>query len=215
MTIVPEGIYWKKVGKEVSNASSDLFKAMQVYQTVGDFVVLDLETTGFSANGGDRIIEVAIRKYKIDGGEMRSGEFLNTYVNPERPIPWRITDLTRICDNDVRGKPCIEELLPEISGFIADNMVVGHNVSFDFRFLNAEMTQAGYDLVDPENIIDTLKISRAMYGRKVKHSLAHCARRERVNEFKPSGYHSALHDVRVTAAMFFSMIKKVVKGRVR
>ena len=211
----PEKIYWKKVDEEASNRSSDIFKAAEVYRSMEDFVVLDLETTGFCANRGDRIIEVAIRKYKINKGEMQPGEALNTYVNPGRPISWRITDLTRITDDDVRDKPYIEELLPEISKFIAENIVVGHNISFDFRFLNPEMIRAGYDLVDPGKIIDTLKISRIMYGRKVKHTLADCARREQVNEFDASGYHSALHDVQVTAAMFFSMVKKIVNDRAR
>jgi len=213
LPVGPEGIQWKKVDKEASNSESDIFKALQVYKNIGDFVVLDLETTGFSAHRGDRIIEVAIRKYKIDKGEMLGGEAFNKYVNPGRPIPWRITKLTRISDNDVLDKPYIEKFLPNISKFIGDNIVVGHNLSFDFRFLNPVMAKAGFDPVDPEKIIDTLKISRIMYGRTVKHTLADCARREQADEFKLNGYHSALHDVRVTAAMFFSMVKKIVKGR--
>ncbi len=206
-------ICWKKVDEETDKASSDIFKALQIFETMEDFVVLDLETTGFCANRGDRIIEVAIRKYKIDQGEILAGESFNKYVNPAKPIPRRITNLTRISDYDVRDKPHIEELLPEIAGFISDNKVVGHNVSFDFRFLNAEMTRAGFDLVDPEKIIDTLKISRTMYGRNVKHRLSDCARREKVDEFDTTEYHSALHDVQVTAAMFFSMVKKIVNAK--
>jgi DNA polymerase-3 subunit epsilon len=208
-----EEIYWKKVDEEASKRSSDIFKAMQIFETMEDFIVLDLETTGFCANRGDRIIEVAFRKYKIDQGDMLAGEAFNKYVNPGRPIPRRITNLTRISDIDVRDKPYIDELLPEIAGFISEYKVVGHNVSFDFRFLNAEMTRAGFDLVNPEKIIDTLKISRTMYGRNVKHRLSDCARREKVDEFDAAVYHSALHDVQVTAALFFSMVKKIVNAK--
>jgi len=208
-----EPIDWAKVKANELDEGSDISKALEIYRSNGSFIVFDTENTGFCAGKGDRIIEVAFQKYVIDGGTLEEGEILNSYIDPERPIPWKITGLTRITEHHVKGKPRIEEMLPDICRFMGDDPLIGHNLSFDLRFLNPVMVEEGYEIIQGDKIIDTLRISRIMYGRDRKHTLQNCSVRENVDAFSRAGYHSALHDVKVTAEVFFSMLKKLVKGK--
>lgn len=96
---------------------------------------LDTETTGFSAYAGDRIVEIAI----VD----ESGHaVMESLVNPRRPIPWQATNVHRITDSMVRGKPTLEQLLPRIGEIIAGERVVIYNATFDVQFFPDQLRQA-------------------------------------------------------------------------
>ena len=90
------------------------------------FVVLDLETTGGSANT-DAITEIGA--FKLPGGELL-GRF-ETLVNPGVPIPPMITVLTGITESMVLPAPRIAEVLPPLLEFVGDAVIVGHNIRFD------------------------------------------------------------------------------------
>ena len=88
-------------------------------------------------------------------------------------------------------------------------------VGFDFRYLNHDLRRYGRPVVPDDWVIDTLNISRGVYGRRPaepldKHNLRHCAMRERAETFSVKEYHSASHDVTVTAEVFVSMMGKVL-----
>lgn len=108
--------------------------------TYSDYVVLDLETTGFSPAKGGRIIEIAA--VRILNGEIV--DTYQTYVDPQMKIPAKITNLTGIRNEDVQGQPVAAQALPELYKFIGDSIVVGHNLSFDWdRFLLEGFKTAG------------------------------------------------------------------------
>ena len=91
------------------------------------FAVVDLETTGNSANKGDRIIEIAIVIY-------RDGEVIKQYsqlVNPNQHISRFISYLTGITNDMVTGQPVFAELAHEIHQHFEDVYFVAHNVPFD------------------------------------------------------------------------------------
>jgi DNA polymerase-3 subunit epsilon len=99
------------------------------------FVVVDCETTGSRAWGGDRITEVAVVRVHRGVAE----RVFDTLVNPDRPIPPSVTALTNITADMVRQAPRFRDICPQLLGVLEGNIFVAHNAKFDFRFLSAEI----------------------------------------------------------------------------
>src|SRR5690242_2270866 len=99
------------------------------------FVILDTETTG--GGPGDCITEIGA--VKMRGGELL-GEF-QTLINPGVPIPPTITYLTGITESMVGPAPTIDGVLPAFIEFVGNGTIVGHNIRFDTRFLNAALVE--------------------------------------------------------------------------
>jgi ATP-dependent DNA helicase DinG len=97
-----------------------------------EYVVLDTETTGFSAER-DSLIEIAAA---IMRGPEITARF-STFVDPGRDIPPAITELTGITDDDVRGAPDAWEAIRELDAFAGSRMLVAHNAPFDCAFIAA------------------------------------------------------------------------------
>ncbi len=116
-------------------------------------VALDFETTGFSRIG-DRIIEIGA--VKVANG--LRGETFSTYVDPQKPLPYEITDLTGITPDMLKGAPTIEEILPEFLEFIGDSMIVAHNAGFDVGFLEQACRRCGIER--RFDYLDTVELSR-------------------------------------------------------
>lgn len=93
------------------------------------YVSLDIETTGLSADR-DAIIEIGAVRFK--GSQVY--DTFNTFVDPDRPIPYKIQQLTGITPTDLAEAPAIEEILPELRRFVGDNPIIGHNIGFDLSF---------------------------------------------------------------------------------
>lgn len=123
-----------------------------------DYVVMDFETTGLREYDS-RIIQAAAYKYR---DHMKTDEMV-TYVNPGEPIPENITELTGIHDEDVKGAPGIDKVLPKLIEFIKNEIIIGHNIAFDLRFLVYNAEKCGIKLPHIE-YIDTLKLSRRYIG---------------------------------------------------
>ena len=107
------------------------------------YVSLDLETTGLHAHS-DKIIEIGAIKCSYDDVI----EEFQALVDPKRPIPELIHNLTGISDSDVRFKPTIEQVIPDLKEFIGDLPIIGQNIQFDLRFLannDASFVQPSYD----------------------------------------------------------------------
>lgn len=101
---------------------------------INEYVVIDTETTGFSPKWC-KIIEVCASKVK-DG---KIVETFTTLINPDIQISEFISDITGITDDMVYDKPKFYEIADQFKSFIGQNTIVGHNVCFDIRFLNAEL----------------------------------------------------------------------------
>lgn len=120
------------------------------------FVALDLETTGARA-GSSKITEIGA--VRIEG--FREVATFGTLVNPLRPIPRMITEITGITPEMVADAPRIEEVIPELMRFLEGAVVVAHNACFDVSFLNYELRRLkGRELGD--GAIDTLPLARAL-----------------------------------------------------
>ena len=163
------------------------------------YCVLDLETTGFSAVA-DRITEVGIMKVK--NGEVL--EEFSEFVNPQRHIPERVTEVTNITDDMVKDAPTIEELFPRILEFIKGSVLVAHNADFDIGFLIQNAKRLGYDFEYP--YIDTLAMARAIFPNFTKYKLGKIADNLGI---KVEVAHRALDDVDTTVKVFNVMMKEI------
>ena len=107
------------------------------------YTVIDLETTGFSPQKGDRIVEIGV-VYVSPTGEIQNG--WSTLVNPRRDVG--ATRVHGITAGDVIGAPSFGELAPYVLQSIAGRMVVAHNAAFDLRFLTHELQSAGIPITE-------------------------------------------------------------------
>ena len=96
-----------------------------------EIVALDLETTGLNVDEDD-IIEIGAARFRDGALE----ETFQTFVNPGRSVPERITSITGIHTDDLLDAPAIRDVIPELRAFVGSSPVVGHNVDFDLGFLN-------------------------------------------------------------------------------
>ncbi len=103
------------------------------------FAVVDVETTGLRARGGDRVTDVAV--VHVEGSRVEVA--LESLVDPGIPIPGFITALTGISDELVRGAPRFEDLADQVVAALNGRVFVAHNARFDWAFVHAELERAG------------------------------------------------------------------------
>jgi DNA polymerase-3 subunit alpha (Gram-positive type) len=118
-----------------------------------DYVAFDIETTGLNPKY-EKIIEIGAVKVK-DG---KIADRFSTFVNPAKSIPERIVELTGICDEDLREAPYIEEVLDRFMEFAGDEVLLGHNLVFDYSFI--KKAAVNQKKTFERNGIDTLRIAR-------------------------------------------------------
>jgi len=128
------------------------------------YAIIDIETTGLSANA-EKITEIAI--FIHDGNEIKE-EFC-TLINPEKKIPYRITQMTGITNQMVEGAPKFYEVGKKIVELTEGKTIVGHNVSFDYSFLRSEFKSFGYDY--SRKVLDTVRLSRKLIPGRKSYSL--------------------------------------------
>lgn len=167
------------------------------------FVVFDFETTGFNAGGADSIIEIGAVKIK-------NGEILEKYdelINPGRPLPQRIIDVTNITDEMLEGKDNEENAVKRFVKWFGDCPMVAHNAKFDVSFL--EMAYKKYNLGEFKNpVIDTLELSRTLDNTYARHSLSALVKRYEV-PWDEEAHHRGDYDAEGTALVFYKMLKKL------
>ena len=168
------------------------------------YCVLDLETTGFSAVT-EKITEVGIMKVK--NGEV-IGEF-STFVNPEKHIPERVTEVTNITDEMVKDADTIEKVFPKILEFLGDDketVIVAHNANFDVGFLKQNAKALGYEF--NYTYLDTLSLAKDLFPDYKKYKLGKIAENLGI---KVEVAHRALDDVDTTVKVFKVMIDMLKK----
>jgi len=122
-------------------------------------VFLDVETTGLRPKQ-DRIIEIYMLKVHQSG----STEEFSKLINPGRPLPEKITEITGLRDEDLRDAPTEADAAPAVREFLADGVPVGHNLSFDLQFLNSMFRRNNLEPLASKGI-DTLALSREAFPK--------------------------------------------------
>lgn len=163
------------------------------------YVVFDLETTGFSSKN-DKIIEIGA--VKIQNGAIVDN--FSEFVNPRRPIPYKITELTGINDDMVSDAQSIEDILPRFLEFIGDSIVVAHNAGFDCSFISKNCNDLGLSF-EP-TIVDTVPLCRFLYPELKSVKLNIVAKHLGV---KLESHHRAVDDAKATADILLECFKKI------
>jgi DNA polymerase-3 subunit epsilon/ATP-dependent DNA helicase DinG len=151
-------------------------------------VALDLETTGLNSDT-DSIIEIGAVRFN----SRRVEEEFTTLINPLRPIPEFVTNLTGISNGMVQQAPTLEEIIPELVDFAADLPILGHNVKFDLGFLRAQ------GLFEYNDALDTYDMASVLLPSAGRYNLS--ALGQTLGIPFPAT-HRALDDAKVTHAVF-------------
>ena len=169
-----------------------------------DFVVFDIETTGFSPVN-NRIIEIGA--VKVCSGEVV--DRFSTFINPQVPIPFEIEKLTGIRDDMVMEAPLIEEVLPKFLEFCEGCVLVAHNANFDMSFIMENSRRLG--LPTEYTYVDTVGIARVLLPNQAKHTLDAVAK---TLDISLENHHRAVDDAECTAWIFVKFIKMLAEQNI-
>ncbi|MGI6173010.1 MAG: PolC-type DNA polymerase III [Christensenellales bacterium] len=161
------------------------------------FVVVDFETTGLNTER-DEIIEIGAVRFER-GEEVAQ---MSQLIDPMRPIPEKVTEITGITDAMVRDMPRMRDMVQKLYDFCKGAVVCAHNADFDMRFLRRAFRDAGLEVAFP--ILDTLALSRCVLPGQKSHKLGAVCKALGVS-LKDA--HRAVHDARATAQCLMEMLK--------
>ena len=162
------------------------------------YVVVDTETTGGRHGSGDRITEIAA--VVIRNGEIV--EIFETLVNPERSIPYFVSQLTNITWDMVKDKPTFDRVASDVMRVLEGNVFVAHNMMFDWRFVTSELSRSTGRKLQGRRLC-TVKMARKVLPQLSRRSLDHVARYYGV---EIQGRHRAGGDALATAKCMLRML---------
>lgn len=172
-----------------------------------EYIVFDLETTGLSIEY-DSIIEFgAVLMYK--GNIVERKDF---FIKPPFSLSQNIKKLTNISESDLANARTFKEAKDEILAFIKDRVLVAHNASFDYGFLNQELKRIGEKPLN-NIVIDTLDLSRSLFKGRRAYRLGNMAKLYNV-KYDEDVAHRADYDADVLASVFNMMLKDIAKENV-
>jgi len=164
-----------------------------------EFVVFDIETTGLNSHT-NKMIEIGAVKIK-------AGRIIDRYsqlINPGISIPYHITEITSITNEQVANQPKIDEVIGKFVDFIGDAVLVAHNAPFDMGFIKRDIKE--YLNIDLENsVIDTLQMARDLFPDFKKYGLGDLNKSLGLALEK---HHRAVDDSQATANMFIIFLEK-------
>jgi DNA polymerase III subunit epsilon len=163
------------------------------------YVVVDVETTGGSSFGPDRITEFAA--VVVERGTIT--RVYETLVNPQRPIPPMVTRLTNITWDMVKHMPTFREIVPQVADAIRGHVFVAHNAGFDWRFVTDEIARATGERMEGRRLC-TVKMARRFLPQLHRRSLDYLARHYNV---EITARHRAGGDALATARVFLRMLR--------
>lgn len=187
----------------ISAYTAQYYMAYPDLNTLQDFVVLDVETTGLDPAAGHEVIEIGAQKIH---GRMMVGEFV-CLVKPSRPIPLDAiafhakNGLTQeLLEREGKDQAAV---IPELVAFIGSAVIVAHNAPFDIGFINSHLVKLGQPPLTNQ-VIDTLEIAKR-YLILASYKLSNVAAYLKVAQ--PSA-HRALVDVITTRDVFYRLIER-------
>ena len=214
--------------KFVINPNDEVFiDDNNVIKEGSSFVAFDIETTGFSPNFDDIIQMSAVRLERMDEfkfagrGKSRHEEQhmvykvvdkLDEIVHTDKKLPDKITELTHISQEDVDNSTVSQEqAVLDFKKFVEDTegtICVGHNVQFDYHFINQKLKDYGHDKL-PYEIFDTLTLARRIIRNARAYNLTALCKKLHIPLDKA---HNSLYDCEATGRVFFELINLATRG---
>ncbi|KRM97505.1 ATP-dependent helicase DinG [Liquorilactobacillus aquaticus DSM 21051] len=179
--------YAKKVGGTMSLA--------------GMYAVVDIETTGTSIDGTNRMIQFSC--VFVKGGKIIND--FSTMINPLMPIPKEVQHLTGITNKDVQKAPLFEDVAGTLFALLQGTTFVAHNINFDYRFLNAEFERVGYPACELQGI-DTVQLSQILLPTLPSFKLSYLSEYLNLSHRHP---HHADSDAEATAQLLIFLLKAI------
>ncbi|MCA1294653.1 ATP-dependent DNA helicase DinG [Paenibacillus sp. alder61] len=164
------------------------------------YAVLDFETTGNQSS--DEIIQVGLA---IIDEEQNISQVYRSFVKPGIPIPPFITNLTGITEEDVQDAPELDEVMVDLVPLLSDTVLVGHNVAFDFNYLQSALDKTGY-LPFTGRILDTMDFLKIFFPSLTTYQLGMVAAEFGVEHERP---HQADSDALATALIFLKCLDEL------
>ncbi|MBA3074343.1 MAG: DEAD/DEAH box helicase [Anaerolineae bacterium] len=164
---------------------------------MSSMVAIDIETTGLDQNK-DAITEIAAVRFSSHRVEAEWTKL----VNPGRPIPPMITQLTGISNEMVRNAPPIQAVIKELADFVGDDPVVGHNVRFDLGFLQKNR------ILQYNKVVDTYELASIILPSNSRYNLGTLG--STLGSLIPNS-HRALDDARLTHAVLHALYQKLLE----
>ena len=167
-------------------------------------IILDTETTGLSADAGDRIIEIGCVELL---NRKLTGRTFHYYLNPERESHEDALKVHGISNEFLRDKPKFAQLADDILNYLADAELIIHNAAFDIGFLNKELERVGKKPLKAyvSGVIDTLAMAKEMFPGKRNSLDSLCDRLEVDNSGRT--LHGALLDAELLADVYINMTR--------
>lgn len=169
------------------------------------FSIIDIETTGGNSKN-DRITEIAIY---VHDGEKIVAEY-QSLVDPERPIPYFISQLTGIDDEMVKDAPKFYEIAKNIIEVTKGTVFIAHNVGFDYNFIREEFKTLGFDFKMKK--LCTVQLSRKLLPGMESYSLGKLCKRLNI---EINGRHRAAGDALATVQLFEILLSKDQNNLIR
>lgn len=167
-------------------------------------IIFDTETTGLSFSGGDRMVEIGCVEMV---NRVETGRTFHAYFHPDRAMPVEAFRVHGLSDAFLSDKPRFHERIDDLLEFLGDAMLIAHNASFDFGFLNGELGRIGREIISLDRMVDTVAMARQRHPG-AKHSLdALCTR------YGIDRSHRVMHGALLDAQLLAQVYVELTGGR--
>ena len=164
-------------------------------------IVLNTETTGTNAAGGERIVKIGCVELL---NHIPTGKSYHVYINPEYPVSPGAFAVHGLSDAFLADKPVFAAIADEFVDFLGDGRLVIHNAAFDIGFLNAEFARTGHTQFNLSDVVDTLTMARRKHPGAANNLDALCSRYGIDNSKRTM--HGALLDAQILAEVYIELI---------
>jgi DNA polymerase-3 subunit epsilon len=164
-------------------------------------IILDTETTGLDPAKGDRIVEIGAVELL---NHLPTGRTFHVYINPERDMPKEAEAVHGLSSTFLKDKPVFASIAQDFLEFLAEDVLIIHNSSFDMAFINAELGFLRMPSISPERVVDTLHIARQKHPGAANSLDALCRRYGIDNSRRTK--HGALLDSELLAEVYLELI---------